>query len=477
MIEPKIFKAYDIRGVYPLELSLEAAYCIGQGFAKFLREDLSPYGGSPEGRKKELPLTVAIAQDARPSSPFLAREVVRALNEAEIDVVDLGRTPTPAFYYAVASKNFAAGAMVTASHNPKEYNGFKLCGPRAMPIGENSGLKKIEEYAQGFFAAIPRDEESLGRRIRRPSLKGKLSSFDGATREYVANDLAKVDITKIRRLKIAADPGNAMGALYLEELFKAVPCDPIKINWDLNGNMPIHEPNPLKTETLQQLQAVIQNEKADFGIAPDGDGDRIGLLDEKGDVMSAAIITGLVAQSILKKNPGVKIGYDLRMSRSAREMIEDAGGVAVETPVGHSFIKKQMADENLLFAGELSMHYYLRDNFNCESPVFVIAELLQMRSQLDKPFSEIWRLHQKYAHSGEINFTVADKEAVLAKLEKKYPDGQVSRLDGVKIEFPDWWFSARASNTEPVLRLNLEALDESIMKEKLTEVRGLIQAG
>lgn len=462
-IEPKIFKAYDVRGIYPGELTLEAAYSIGRGFARFLREDL----------KKELPIIVAIAQDARPSSPFLAREMVRALNEMEIDVVDLGRTPTPALYHAVVVKNFIAGVMVTASHNPKEYNGLKFCGEKATPIGENSGLRQIEKYAQEVYAAIPRGDDVSPRR-RTPTLKGKFTSQDGATRDYVLSELAHVDITKIKKLKIAADPGNALGAVYLNELFNLIPVEAIKMNWELNGNSPVHEANPLKLETLAQLQAVMKNENADFGLAPDGDGDRIGFLDERGELISPAIITGLVAQNLLKKNPGAKIGIDLRMSRTAREMIEAAGGVVVETPVGHSLIKKIMQEQDVLFAGELSMHYYLRDNFNSESPVFVLASLLEMRSEMEKSFSEIWKPYQKYAHSGEINFTVNDKEVVLKNLEKKYPDGKVSRLDGLKTEYPDWWFSARASNTEPVLRLNVEATSEEEMKKRLEELKRLI---
>src|SRR3990167_1624684 len=411
-INPDICHAYDIRGVYPSEINPESAYQIAWAFGKYLKED----------RKQAEPFAVAMGQDMRGSSPFLAREVVRGLNDQGIDVVDLGRVPTPAFYHAVAFKDFPAGIMITASHNPKQYNGMKFCGPKASPIGEGTGLEQIKEYAISAEEAKP------------VSPRGRLLSLSGMTAAYVRQDLSYLNIGKIMKLKIAADPGNAMGALYLDELFKSIPCEAIKMNWDLNGNMPIHEPNPVKFETLQQVQAVIQNEKADFGIAPDGDGDRLGFLDEQGVMIPAEIVTGLVAQQLLKKYPGSKIGYTVIMSRVTKEMVEAAGGVAVETKVGHSFIKEAMPKYDILFAGEFSMHYFFRENYNFESPVFVIAQLLLLRSELGKPFSEIWRAYQKYAKSPEINFEVADKAGIMAKLEKKYADGRVSKLDGVKVD-------------------------------------------
>ncbi|MDP3993461.1 MAG: phosphomannomutase/phosphoglucomutase [Candidatus Doudnabacteria bacterium] len=452
-INPTIFHAYDVRGIYPKEITEEAAYAIGRGFAKYLINDL----------KKALPFSVVLGQDMRGSSPFLAREVVRGINDEGVDVTDIGRVPTPAFYHAVAFKDFAGGVMVTASHNPKEYNGFKFCAEKAAPIGEGTGLERIREYSG------VESETKLSNKAR-----GHLSTLGGVVAEYVARDLSFADLKTIKKLKIAADPANAMGAVYLEELFGKIDCDPIKINWQLNGNMPIHEANPLKIETLQQIQEVIRNERADFGIATDGDGDRIVFLDEKGQVMPPYIILGLVAQALLKKYPGARIGYDLRSSRVVKEMIEAAGGEAVETKVGHSNIKVLMKEKDILFAGELSSHYYFKENYNFESPVFVTAQLLAIRYELDRPFSEIWEPRKKYAQSGEINFDVADKDAVLAKLEKKYADGTISKPDGLKVDYQDWWFSARPSNTENVLRLNLEAADETAVKRKVEELRALI---
>lgn len=459
-VNPNIFHAYDIRGLYPQEIDTDAVYRIAWAYVRFLKENL----------KLQLPISVVLGQDMRGSSPFLAREAMRALQEQGIDVVDAGRVSTPAFYYAVAFRDHAGGIMVTASHNSKEYNGLKFCHRKAAPIGAGSGMEEIKSYALSAEESKPVAQ----------SERGKLATFGSATQEYVRQDLSYLNIGQIKKLKIAADPGNAMGATYLDELFKQVPCEAIKMNWELNGNMPIHEANPIKPETLEQIRAVILNERADFGIAPDGDGDRLAFLDEQGNTIPPAIVVGLVAQELLKKNPGAKIGHDLRMSRVVREMVEAAGGVPVQTMVGHSLIKAFMPKENLLFSGEMSMHYYFRENYNFESPVFVAAQMLLLRSQSDKPFSEIWRPYQKYAQSGEISFTVKDKEAVLLKLEKKYADpsagGRVNKLDGLKVDYNDWWFNARPSNTEPVLRLNLEAKDEEMMKEKLEEVKRVIES-
>src|SRR3989344_2650535 len=452
-INPTIFHAYDIRGVYPKEINEETAYRIGLAFARYLKRD----------QKKEPPFSVILGMDMRGSSPFLAREVGRGINDEGVDVTDNGRVPTPAFYYAVAFKYFAAGVMVTASHNPKEYNGFKFCAEKAAPIGEGTGLERIREYSG------VESETKVSNKAR-----GHLSTLGGVIAEYVAHDLSFADLKTIKKLKIAADPANAMGAVYLEELFGKIDCDPIKINWQLNGNMPIHEANPLKIETLQQIQEVIRNEQADFGIATDGDGDRIVFLDEKGQVMPPHIVLGLVAQALLKKYPDARIGYDLRSSRVVKEMIEAAGGEAVETKVGPSNIKALMKEKDILFSGELSSHYYFKENCNFESPVFVTAQLLAIRCELDRPFSAIWEAHKKYAQSGEINFDVADKQAVFDKLEQNYADGKVSKLDGLKVDYEDWWFNVRPSNTEPVLRLNLEANDEAMVKQKLNEITEII---
>lgn len=450
-INSQIFKAYDVRGLYPDEITPELAYRLGWGFGEYLKQDL----------KLSLPLPVAVGLDMRGSSPFLAREVICGLCEQGLDVVDIGRVPTPAFYYAIAFKDYAGGIMVTASHNPKEYNGFKFCGPKAAPIGENSGLQAIKTYAL-------RDDQ--------PKVlpKGRTTALEQVTAQYVGQDLSYLNFGKIQKFKIAADPANAMGALYLEELFQRIACEPIKLNWDLNGNMPIHEANPLKLETLQQLQEVIRHERADLGIATDGDGDRIVFLDEQAEVLPPAIIVGLVAKVLLQKYPGARIGYDLRMSRVAREMIAEAGGEPVMTKVGHSNIKTLMREKDILFSGELSSHYYFRENFNFESPVFVAAQLLWLRTALGKPFSEIWRAYRRYAQSGELNFEVADKQAVMNKLEKQYADGQIGKLDGLKVDYPDWWFNVRPSNTEPFLRLNVEAETPELLKQKLEELQAQV---
>ena len=452
-----IFHAYDVRGIYPGEISEQTAYRVGWAYARFLLGD----------QKLQLPLKVVLGMDMRGSSPFLAREVTRGITDQGIDVVEVGRVPTPAFYYAIAFHDFAGGIMVTASHNPKEYNGFKFCLAKAAPVGLGSGLEKI----QADFDSAETDE------YKRGTSRGKLSSLEGMTRAYVRKDLSYLNPGKIQKFKIAADTANAMGATYLEELFKTVPVDPIKVNWELNGNMPVHQADPLKLENLQQIKAIIKNEQADLGIATDGDGDRIVFLDEKAEVIPSAIIAGLIARELLKKYPGAKIGMDLRQSWVTRDMILAAGGEPVETMVGHSLIKKLMREKDVLFSGELSSHYYFRENFNFESPIFVAAMLLTIRSELGKPFSEIWEPYsKKYHHSGEINFTAEDKTGIMALLAKKYADGTVSKLDGVKVSYEDWWFNVRPSNTEPLLRLNLEAKTEDMMKQKVEEISQIIKA-
>jgi len=380
-----------------------------------------------------------------------------------VDVVDIGMSLVGTLYWSQYYFKHKGGVFVTASHNPAQYNGFKFCGPKAAPIGENTGLPKIAAYAANDFV-----KSKLGAR-------GKTSTLENMTAEYVNQDLSYLNFGKIKKLKIAADPANAMGSLYLDELFKHIACDAIRVNWELNGNMPVHEANPLKVETLQQLQEVVRNGNADFGIATDGDGDRLAFLDERGDIIPPSVVTGLVAQALLRKYPGSKVGYDLRSSRVVKEMIESAGGVAIETRVGHAFIKSQMKQEDIIFAGELSSHYYFRENYYYEAPVFVAAQLLLLRSEADKPFSDIWRSHLKYSHSGEINFEVEDKKSALERLEKKYADGRIGKLDGLKVDYEDWWFNVRPSNTEPLLRLNLEARDEAAMKQKVEEVSAVIK--
>lgn len=448
-----IFHAYDIRGIYPDEINPEAAFRLGGAFAKYLKIDL----------KKSLPLEVVVGLDMRGSSPFLARELIRGLNEQGIDIVEIGKVSTPAFYYAVAFKDFPAGIMVTASHQPKEYNGFKICGEKAFPIASGTGIEKIREYF---------DSSEEPKKI---SPRGKMRALENLTEGYVNQELSYINPAKISKLRIAADSANCMGSTYLEELFKHIACDPIKINWDLNGNMPVHEANPIKLETLRQLQEIIKNEKADVGIATDGDGDRIAFLDEQGEVIPSFVVHGLVARHLLKKYPGARIGYDLRSSRKLKELIVEAGGEPIETVVGHSFVKTLMKEKDILFSGELSGHYYFRENFNLESPVFVAAALFIVKSEAGQPFSQIWRPLVKYFHSGEINFDVADKEAVINKLEKKYADGQVSKLDGLKIDYPSWWFNVRPSANDPVLRLNLEADTAELLKKRLEEISAEIK--
>lgn len=447
-----IFHTYDIRGEYPEEVNPEAAYRVGRAFAKYLKID----------RKKTLPFSVAVGLDMRVSSPFLARELIRGITDQGIDVVDVGIVSISALYYTVAFKDLSGGVMVTASHMPKQYNGFKICLEKAFSVGRETGLFEIKKY----YLDESQDPQTA---------KGKVVTWEKMTQEYVAKDLSYVDCSKIKKFRIAADPGNCMGAAYLEEFFKLVPCEPVKINWELNGNMPIHEANPLKLETLQQLQEIIRNEKADLGIATDGDGDRISFLDEQGTPIPTDIIGGIVMTQLLQEHLGETMVYDLRYSRGVLEKIREAGGKLVESRVGYVFIKALMQKHNAIFGGELSGHFNYRENFGYESPVFVAAQILLAMSRQSRPFSEIWRPFQTYFHSGEINFEVTDKKRVLDKLEQKYGDGKIGKLDGVTVSYPEWWFNLRPSANDPVLRLTLEARTEEQMKQKVEEVRNIIE--
>ena len=348
MLNNSIFRAYDVRGKYPEEIDPETTYRITCGFVKFLKKD----------KKKTLPMTVMLGQDMRGSSPFLAREVTRALTDQGVDVVDIGKVSTPAFYFATSFRECAGGIMVTASHMSREYNGLKMTLEKVYPIGQDTGLMQIQKYAA-------EEPEKI-------SPRGSFTSLEGITRDYVSQDLSYLNFGKIHKFKIVADPGNGMGATYLEEFFKQIPCEPIKINWELNGNMPVHEANPIKLETLQQIQAVILNEKADLGIATDGDGDRIAFLDENAAVIPVATVTKLIGRQLAKKNTIDTVGFFKECK--PKEFAKHA------------------------FAGLDGGRYFFRENFYYDSPVFAAAQLLLLKSESENPmftFSELIGLESK----------------------------------------------------------------------------------
>lgn len=445
-INSSIFKAYDIRGIYPQDLNEETAYLVGRAMVKIT------------GAK-----TVVVGHDARFSSDSLVKAVIKGITEQGADAIDIGLVTTPMLNFAVAEyKEHEAGIMVTASHNPKDYNGLKLCYENALPIGESTGMVELKNLVMdGKFS----DVSNRGKIIKKEILD-----------EYIKKVLSLVDLEKIKPLKVVVDTANAVGSIPLPEIFKRIPCKIIPLYFELDGSFPNHEANPLKEETLEDLKKKVLEEGANLGVAIDGDADRIGFVDEKGQTVRADLILTLIAQQLLKNKTSEKILYDVRSSRIVKEVVEAAGGRAEMCRVGHALIKKQMWDNGAFFAGEFSSHFYYRDFYNVESGDLTMLKLLEIISQSGKSFSEIVAPLLRYYHSGEINFKVSDKEGKIKELEEKYSAvaSEVSHLDGIRLDFPDWWFNVRPSNTEPLLRLNLEAKTKELMEEKKKELTEII---
>lgn len=444
-MDAKIFKAYDIRGIYPTEIDDETAYKIGQAIVVHFNT------------KK-----IAVGRDVRTSSPALFEAFTKGVMDQGADVVDLGILTTPMVYFAAGRLEVDAAVSITASHNPPQYNGVKICLKGAIPVGEANGMLDIRDLVfQNNFMDAP--------------VKGTMSEEDIKPAYY--SFFASFANFKDRKFTLAIDTANAMGVIELP-IYDQFKENLIIYNLynDLQHPFECHEANPLKTETLAELQEKVKETKADLGIAYDGDADRIGFVDEKSGIIPMDLITGLVAKIILKKNPGATILYDLRSSRAVREVIEENGGRAIESRVGHAFIKQQMRDENAIFAGEFSGHYYFVENSSAEASTLVALFLLNLMTETGKPISELIQELRRYFHSGEINSEVQDKDAVLAKLKEKYADGRQSELDGLKVDYPEWWFNVRPSNTEPLLRLNLEATTQELMEEKRDELLGIIRS-
>ena len=437
---PDPFKAYDIRGLYPQELNESLAYQIGNATAQVL---------GLAGKR------FTVGRDMRVSGPMLKVAVIQGLVDAGVHVIDVGMVSTPAVTFSMHLMNTEGGIQVTASHNPAAYGGIKITGPGFKPIGGGTGMEEIEKIARN--AQI----------VKQPG--GSVE--ETVTLDAYATYLAKLWAPK-RPLKVVIDGGNGIiGTMFQHLLPKLGDIIVVPLNWDPDGRFPVHEANPLKLENLKQLQARVKAEKADFGAAFDGDGDRCALVDETGEFISCDLTTALLAKYFLAKEPGATIAYDLRSSKVVAEYAVSLGGKAVETRVGHSFIKQTLKAEHAVFAGELSGHYYFRDFWNADSGLYAFILLANIASETAK-LSDLVKPLRKYFHTGEINFKVADPAAVFARA--KALKGKVEELDGVTVRFADWWFNLRASNTEPVVRLNLEADTAALRDAKLAEIRQLI---
>ena len=445
-----IFKAYDIRGLVDKELTQDFAFATGVAVAKFLELEREPG-------------TVVIGEDMRPSSPELASAFSAGVTSQGLDVIRIGLASTDMLYFASGKLNLP-GAMFTASHNPAAYNGIKLCLSGARPIGKESGLVTIENFVK----------EGTAMAMRNIGVEKSQNLLD----EYVDHLLSLVDVSNIRPLKIIIDAGNGMGGYTAPAIFKRLNAEVIEMYFELDGTFPNHEANPIDPANLVDLQKAVKKHKADIGLAFDGDADRCFLVDEKGNLVNPSALTSLIATRELKKYPASNIIYNLISSRAVKEVVEENGGTAIRSRVGHSYIKKLMAESNAVFGGEHSGHFYFRDFWKADSGMLAALHAIAALGETDSTLSQLLKTFNRYHSSGEINSTVADAKAAMAQVEKIYvkkDDVEVDHLDGLTINGDNWWFNLRASNTEPLLRLNVEASTEARMKKVRDDVLNTIR--
>ena len=449
----RIFKAYDIRGVYPTEVNEDIAWKIGFATGQFLRSLLRGYDRGQKAANR-----LVVGRDMRPHSESLTKNLIEGVLASGLSCVDLGMCDTPMVYFAINHLGTCGGVQVTASHNPIEYNGFKIAGQKARPIGEDTGLKEIKHIV------------SVLRRTPAGETSATVEQVD-LWNEYRQHVLQFLKLA--RPLKVVVDASNGMAGKMMPAVFDGTDLEIIPLNYEFGGGF-AHPPNPLVEANLKQVCSVVKRRKVDFGICFDGDADRCMFVDEKGNIVRCDYITALLARHFLTLYPGATIVYDVRSSRVVPEEIQAAGGVPRRERVGHAFMKKAMADAKGIFGGELSGHFYFRDNFNADSGAIVFAVVASIVSSQSAPLSELVAPFKRYVQSGEINFRVQDKDAMINQLAEKFSDGRQDRLDGLTVEYDDWWFNVRPSNTEPLLRLNLEAVNEDLLKEKLQEIKSVL---
>ena len=443
-----VVKAYDVRGRSPEQLDAALAYAIGEAFAH--ETEIS------EGRGR-----AAIGYDMRETSPEIAQAFADGIRAQGAGVVDIGLASTDLLYFASGEWDIP-GVMVTASHNPAGYNGLKMCRAGARPIGLDTGLKRIAEAASELL-----DGEGRG------ELVGGLEDAD-ALSAYAARMHELAPLRGGRRLKVVADAGNGMAGHTVPAVFDGLDVDLVPLYFELDGTFPNHEANPLDASTLVDLQASVIAEGADIGLAFDGDADRCFVIDERGDVVTPSAITALIAARYLRLHPGATILHNVICSRAVPEIIAETGGVAVRTPVGHSLIKAEMARTGAVFGGEHSGHFYFQEFFLADSGMLAGMHVLAALAETDGTVSELMASYSRYVASGEINSTVVDAVAVLRELEAAYAEHELDHMDGLTVTADDWWFNVRASNTEPLLRLNVEGVDQAIMASIRDEVLGII---
>ena len=436
-----IFKAYDVRGVYPTELDEAMMRKIGNAAAQFL--------DSPR---------ILVSRDMRLSGESLRDSFVEGATDAGVDCVDAGLLSTPGNYFAIAHYGFAGGVQITASHNPKEYNGVKVSRQNAIPVGCETGLADIEKMVTGGEYKIA-------------AVKGKVSTIS------VLDDLTD-HVLKfahgVKPLKVAIDASNGMAGLTLPPVLAKLPIQTKRLYFDLDGTFPHHPANPLKPGALDDLRKAVKEMRADFGAALDADADRCVFVDENAEIIPSDIMTAVMAKDVLKHEPGAIILYDVRSSRAVREDIAAAGGNAFPERVGHAFMKATLREKNGAFAGELSGHYYFRENFYADSADIALVTVLNVLSASGKPLSQLVKPLLRYFNTGEVNFRVPDKQAKLKEIASTFADGKISRLDGVTVDYPDWWFNVRPSNTEPLMRLVLEANTARLRDDGLKRLKAIL---
>jgi phosphomannomutase len=448
VLDPSVFKAYDVRGIYPTELDEEGAYRVARAYAEHFE-----------------PRAVAVGHDMRLSAPAMYQAVVNGIADAGVDAVELGLVGTEMLYHGVAELELDGGICVTASHNPKEYTGMKIVRRGALPVGGDSGLAEIRALAESGLEPAER--------------RGSVRSED-VWPSFVSKVLSFVDVGAIRPLRVVVDAANGMAGAMLPPVLERLPqLHVVRCYFEPDGSFPNHEPNPLLPENREFIVAQVTKEQADLGVAYDGDADRCFFIDDTGEFVPGDFVTALLAEAVLAKAPGEKVIYDVRASWSVPETIERAGGTPLVNRVGHAFIKQRMRAEDAVFAGEVSAHYYFRDFSQADTGVVPFLVMLELLSRSETTLSELLRPYREHFFlTGEINTPVADVPLKLQELKERYTaeGGRVSHLDGISIDFDDWHFNVRPSNTEPLLRLNLEALSKERMIEKRDEVLGVIRA-
>src|SRR3954462_9595982 len=448
-INTSIFKAYDVRGLYPNEVNEDAALQIGRGFVAYLKAK-----------------RVAVSRDMRLSSPAGSAAFIEGARQQGADVVDYGMLATDMMYFAVARDGHDGGAQITASHNPKQYNGIKLVRGEAFPLSGEAGLGEIRDMIVNHALPAP------------AATPGGLTRMD-VLDDYVKHVLSFIDTSVIKPFNVVLDAGSGMAGLVAPRLFEKLPCHTTRLCFVIDGTFPNHEANPLIEENRRDITAAVIRQKADIGIAWDGDADRCFFIDGAGEFISGDFVTALLAEAFLLKHPGATIIYDLRASNAVKDVVSRYGGRALMNRVGHAFIKQRMRQEDGIFAGEVTGHYYFRDFYYADNgfiPALLILELMSMKNKSLRDLLQ--PLRERYFISGEINTKLASMNEVpgkLAAIEAAYKDATLQKMDGVSVDYPDWHFNVRASNTEPLLRLNLEAKTPALMEQKRDEVLGIIR--